>query len=128
LEAWDRDGRLSATYPYPVQVWRLGPDLTWVLLGGEMVVDYSLRLKEELGRPGTWVAGYTNDVMAYIPSRRVLDEGGYEGGGGDGLLRAAGAMVDGGGGADCEGGASVGEAGHAVAIPGGLLMSEREEG
>jgi hypothetical protein len=25
------------------------------------------------------VAGYSNDVMAYIPSRRVLLEGGYEG-------------------------------------------------
>ena len=46
-----------------------------------MVVDYALRLKSELGGIRTWVAGYSNDVMAYIPSRRVLREGGYEGGG-----------------------------------------------
>jgi neutral ceramidase len=72
---------LPATYPYPVQVWRLGSDLTWVALGGEVVVDYSRRLKNELGLGKTWVAGYTNDVMAYIPSIRVLKEGGYEGGG-----------------------------------------------
>jgi neutral ceramidase len=52
-----------------------------VTLGGEDVVDYSLRLKRELGRESTWVAGYANDVMAYIPSVRVLKEGGYEGGG-----------------------------------------------
>ena len=26
-----------------------------------------------------WVAGYCNDVLAYIPSKRVLHEGGYEG-------------------------------------------------
>jgi hypothetical protein len=52
-----------------------------VLLGGETVVDYSLRLKNELGADKTWVSGYCNDVMAYIPSRRVLEEGGYEGGG-----------------------------------------------
>lgn len=71
---------LSPTYPYPVQCWRLG-DLQWFALGGEVVVDYSLRLKAELGRDDTWVAGYANDVMAYIPSRRVLSEGGYEGGG-----------------------------------------------
>jgi hypothetical protein len=45
------------------------------------VVDYSLRLKKELGPGKTWVAAYTNDVMAYIPSLRVLKEGGYEGGG-----------------------------------------------
>jgi hypothetical protein len=26
-----------------------------------------------------WVAGYSNDVFAYVPSLRVLREGGYEG-------------------------------------------------
>ncbi|OYV87796.1 MAG: hypothetical protein B7Z73_09610 [Planctomycetia bacterium 21-64-5] len=72
---------LSPTYPYPVQSWRLGRDVRLIALGGEVVVDYALRLKAELGRERTWVAGYTNDVMAYIPSRRVLAEGGYEGGG-----------------------------------------------
>ena len=51
------------------------------LLGGEVVVDYSLRLKTELGEGNTWIAGYSNDVMAYIPSERVLKEGGYEGAG-----------------------------------------------
>jgi neutral ceramidase len=76
----DGGAPLSQTYPYPVQAWRLGPDVLWITLGGEVVVDYALRLKSELG-PKTWVAGYTNDVMAYIPSRRVLAEGGYEGGG-----------------------------------------------
>ena len=72
---------LSPTYPYPVQCWWLGRDLRWLALGGEVVVDYALWLKAELGREHTWVAGYANDVMAYIPSRRVLAEGGYEGGG-----------------------------------------------
>src|SRR5205085_6533432 len=72
---------LRASYPYPVQVWQFGPDLSLVTLGGEAVVDYSLRLKRELGRDETWVAAYANDVMAYIPSLRVLKEGGYEGGG-----------------------------------------------
>lgn len=72
--------KLPETYPYPVQTWRLGKDITLVALGGEVVVDYALRLKKELG-PGLWVMGYANDVMAYIPSARVLKEGGYEGGG-----------------------------------------------
>ncbi len=76
------DGRpLCPTYPYPVQVWRLGDDIQFIVLGGEVVVDFALRLKAELGGPRTWVAGYSNDVMAYIASRRVLQEGGYEGGG-----------------------------------------------
>ena len=66
-------------YPYPVQTWRLGDGPRFVTLGGEVVVDYALRLKQELGAKTTWVAGYSNDVMCYIPSRRVLGEGGYEG-------------------------------------------------
>jgi hypothetical protein len=74
-------GTLPQSYPYPVQAWQLGPELTFVALGGEVVVDYALRLKKELGAGRTWVASYTNDVMAYIPSLRVLQEGGYEGGG-----------------------------------------------
>jgi hypothetical protein len=78
LEQMAKKGSLSATYPYPVQAWQLGADLTFVALGGEVVVDYSLRLKKELGRE-TWIAAYANDVMAYIPSLRVLKEGGYEG-------------------------------------------------
>ena len=79
----DREGRIEGRYPaYPVQVWRLGTDgPRWVFLGGEVVVDYAVALKAEWGRDTTWVAGYSNDVMAYIPSRRVLREGGYEGGG-----------------------------------------------
>jgi hypothetical protein len=44
-------------------------------------VDYSLLFKSKYGWEDTWVAGYSNDVMGYIPSRRVLQEGGYEGGG-----------------------------------------------
>jgi putative membrane-bound dehydrogenase-like protein len=81
LQAIENGKPLSPTYPYPVQTWRLGPELKWVTLGGEVVVDYSLRIKNELGQENTWVAGYTNDVMAYIASLRVLKEGGYEGGG-----------------------------------------------
>jgi len=77
----EREGRLPSEYPYPVQVWKFGEDLTLIALAGEVVVDYSLRLKRELGGEKLWVAGYTNDVFAYIPSERVLQEGGYEGAG-----------------------------------------------
>jgi enamine deaminase RidA (YjgF/YER057c/UK114 family) len=81
LAVLERDGKLADRYPYPVQVWQFGKDLTWILLGGEVVVDYSLRLKKQYGWEDVWVSGYSNDVMAYIPSLRVLKEGGYEGGG-----------------------------------------------
>lgn len=68
-----RAGRpFARTHPYPVQVWQLDRQL-WIALGGEVVVDYALRFKREYGT-STWVAGYTNDVMGYIPSARVLAE------------------------------------------------------
>lgn len=79
LQQLDRDGKLIDRYPYPVQVWRFGRNLTLIALGGEAVVDYSRRLKTELGWDSTWVAAYSNDNFAYIPSLRVLKEGGYEG-------------------------------------------------
>ncbi|MEW6303586.1 MAG: neutral/alkaline non-lysosomal ceramidase N-terminal domain-containing protein [Verrucomicrobiota bacterium] len=72
---------LAKSYPYPIQVVRFGGELVLVALGGEVVVDFSLRLKWDLAGPAVWVAGYSNDVMAYIPSRRVWTEGGYEAGG-----------------------------------------------
>ncbi len=72
-------GKIRSTYPLPVQVIRFGDQLTLVALAGETVVDYSLRIKRELAGPAAvWVAGYSNDVFGYLPSRRVLLEGGYE--------------------------------------------------
>jgi hypothetical protein len=68
---------LPTSYPYPIQAWKLGKDQRWIALGGEVVVDYAIKLKAQYGKQ-TWVAGYANDVMSYIPSRRVWDEGGYE--------------------------------------------------
>jgi hypothetical protein len=78
LERLKQDGQLQQTYFYPVQAIQLGKQATIVALGGEVVVDYSIRLKREIGAEGFWPAGYANDVMAYIPSKRILDEGGYE--------------------------------------------------
>ncbi len=81
LAEHDKHGNIRTSYPYPVQVLQFGGDLTMITLGGEVVIDYALRLKRDLGTTPVWVAGYSNDVMAYIPSERVLKEGGYEGGG-----------------------------------------------
>ncbi len=79
LKMIEEGATFPASYPYPVQAWRIGNELLLIGIGGEAVVDYSLRLKREFG-PATWVCGYANDMAAYIPSRRVWEEGGYEGG------------------------------------------------
>ncbi len=61
------------TYPFPLQAWQFGGQQLLITLGGEPVVDWALKFKQEFG-PTTWVAGYCNDVMNYIPSLRVLKE------------------------------------------------------
>ena len=63
---------------YPVQAVRFGTNLTLLALGGEVVVDYALRAYREYPGEALIVAGYSNAVMCYIPSERVLSEGGYE--------------------------------------------------
>ena len=76
------NGRIQTEYGFPVQAVQFGDDLTLIALPGEAVVDYSLRLKKDFaGNSRVWVAGYSNHVFGYLPSRRVLQEGGYEGGG-----------------------------------------------
>ena len=75
----DAGETFAASYPNPVHAWKLGGELLLIGMGGETVVDYSLRFKKEFG-PTTWVCGYANDLVAYIPSLRVWKEGGYEGG------------------------------------------------
>jgi neutral ceramidase len=74
----ERGEKPMSSYPCPVQVLRFGNDFTLVALGGEVVVDYSHRLRRELPDDKVWVAGYCNDVFAYLPSMRILTEGGYE--------------------------------------------------
>lgn len=77
LAAYDK-GRPIRQTRYPVQAIRFGSDLTMIALGGEVVVDYQLRAKREFPNENLMAIGYANDVMCYIPSLRVVKEGGYE--------------------------------------------------
>ncbi len=86
LTEWDEQGSIEKNFAFPVQTVQFGTGLVLVALPGEAVIDYALRLKRELGheestQPRVWVAGYSNYVFGYLPSLRVLKEGGYEGGG-----------------------------------------------
>ena len=79
LELLSRKDRIPETYPAPVHLWTFGKDLGWVFMGGEVVVDYQIRLEKELSQfDNVWVAGYVDDVFAYVASERVSREGGYE--------------------------------------------------
>ena len=63
-------------YPYPIELWSLGDQLI-VAMGGEPTIKYDINIKGLLGER-TFVMGYSNDVMSYIPTAKIIKEGGYE--------------------------------------------------
>ena len=79
LDRLARGEKLKDRIAYSVETWTFGDELAMVFLPGEVVVDYSLRLKNELDRSRLWINAYSSDAPCYIPSERVLKEGGYEG-------------------------------------------------
>jgi Neutral/alkaline non-lysosomal ceramidase, N-terminal len=74
----DKGEKLPTHYAAPLAVWQFGQDLTLVGLSGEVVVEYVTMLEKALGPNQLWVSAYCNDVFGYLPSARVLAEGGYE--------------------------------------------------
>jgi hypothetical protein len=81
LAKLDRGEALQESIPYRVQTWCFDDKLAMLFLAGEVVVDYAPRMRKELDGTRLWITGYANDRPCYIPSERVLREGGYEGGG-----------------------------------------------
>src|SRR5262249_6260070 len=79
LERLARGEKLQAIVDFRIQTWTFGDSLGIVFLPGEVVVDYSKRLKRELDCGRLWINAYSNDVPCYIPSERILKEGRYEG-------------------------------------------------
>ena len=78
LEKIAKGEKIETSFPYyPCQAWKLGDQLI-LSLGGELVIEYDIRLKQVFGQ-NIFVLGYCNDVMSYIPSVTILKEGGYEG-------------------------------------------------
>lgn len=68
----------AKSYTAPLAMWRFGEGLTLVGLSGEPVNDYVHLFEKAIGPLDLWVAGYCNDVWGYLPSVRILEEGGYE--------------------------------------------------
>jgi neutral ceramidase len=78
LALLDQGLRPAPTYAMPIALWNFGADLTLVGLSGEPVNDYVHLIARALGPMRLWVAGYCHDVFGYVPSARILAEGGYE--------------------------------------------------
>lgn len=77
LEAYNKGWDMTK-YNYPVQAVRFNNDFTLLALTGEVVIDYALAAKKKYPGENMFVAGYCTEVQCYIPSKRILSEGGYE--------------------------------------------------
>jgi len=71
-------GPLPTACPQEIQVLQLNPDFRLVFLGGEILSAIGLHLKEALQPATTVVAGYSNGLIGYVPSKDTYDLGGYE--------------------------------------------------
>jgi neutral ceramidase len=69
---------LITSYDAPIATWQLGDELTLVALPGEPVAEYVGLLHNALGAKNLWVAGYDNDCFGYLPTAKVVKEGGHE--------------------------------------------------
>jgi hypothetical protein len=78
LDLIRRNQPLPAFVKLPVGVLRFGDDLTLIAMAGEPVSDYALRFRRQFARENPWMIGYAYEVPCYIPSARILLEGGYE--------------------------------------------------
>ncbi len=78
LAALERGEKPATHYAAPLAVWQFGEDLTLVGFPGETVVDFVALTERAIGPLRLWIAGYCNDVFGYLPSARVVEEGGYE--------------------------------------------------
>jgi hypothetical protein len=74
----EQNGMVKTKLPLYVQTWRLAERVALIALESEIPTGYSLRLKREYPGYRMLVLGYTNGVYSYIPTRSILEEGGYE--------------------------------------------------
>ena len=78
LTALEKGETLPTQYSAPLAVWQFGDDLTLVALSGEVVNGYVPLIETALGPRKLWIAAYANDCYGYLPTAKVLSEGGYE--------------------------------------------------
>ncbi|HUR57320.1 MAG TPA: hypothetical protein VM029_06400 [Opitutaceae bacterium] len=78
LAMLERGEKLPTHYAAPISVWQFGKDLTLAAIPGEPVVDYVYAVEKAIGPLNLWTAGYTHEDFGYLPSARVVAEGGYE--------------------------------------------------
>ncbi|PYI56934.1 neutral/alkaline non-lysosomal ceramidase N-terminal domain-containing protein [Paenibacillus flagellatus] len=61
-----------------ISIWHLDDETRLIAMEGEISTEYSLLLKKMFPGGKTIILGYTNGVTFYVPTRKMIGEGGYE--------------------------------------------------
>jgi len=69
----------SHSFRYDVQIWKLGNRLTVFGMEGEICSPWGPMLRAMARTEQAMVIGYANGTGSYIPDKRIVREGGYEG-------------------------------------------------
>jgi neutral ceramidase len=69
----------SQSFRYDVQVWKLGNRLMIFGMEGEICSPWGPMLRAMAPTEHSMVIGYANSTSSYIPDKRIVQEGGYEG-------------------------------------------------
>lgn len=69
----------SQSFRYDVQVWKLGNRLMVFGMEGEICSPWGPILRAMAPTECAMVIGYANGTSSYIPDKRIVQEGGYEG-------------------------------------------------
>lgn len=78
LAAIERGESLPESYPAPLSIWRFGETLDLVGISGEVCTSYSYHAAEVLAPRRVWAMGYSHEVFGYLPTAKIIEEGGYE--------------------------------------------------
>lgn len=78
LTVLESGGTLPTEYVAPVAAWHFGGAFTLVALPAEPVAAYVDLIEAALPSQDLWIAGYNNDCFGYLPTQRIVKEGGHE--------------------------------------------------
>ena len=71
-------GVTGATQAFEIQGFAFGDEIAVVGLPGEMLVQYALNIERDSPFEHTFVVGYTNGCIGYVPPAADYPDGGYE--------------------------------------------------
>ncbi len=72
-----KEGIKPRTQDFVVQTLTIN-DTAWVGLSGEPFIELAFDIEHRSPFPRTFVLGYTNGCIGYVPTARAYEEGGYE--------------------------------------------------